>query len=102
MATATHTLTEEEAAGAAGVVALSTDLARALAPDSNASALLGDSVLLGGTPVVVVGILEPAPRPPVPMASRRRPQSDYRVLAPLRFAATTTTPGQPPARGFRL
>jgi putative ABC transport system permease protein len=96
-AAAGRLLTEEEATGAAGVVALSTDLARALAPDSNAPALLGDSVLLGGTPAMVVGILEPSERSAIPLASRRRPQSDYRVLAPQRFAATTTTPGQPPA-----
>ena len=90
-------LTEDEGAGATGVVAVSTDLARALAPDSNAAALVGDSVSLGGTPALVVGVLEPRAPPSIPLASRRRPQADYRVLAPAQFAATTTTPGQPPA-----
>ena len=88
--------TGDEAAGASGVVAVSLDLARALAADSNGAALVGDTVLLGGTPALVVGVLDPRAPPSTPLASRRRPQADYRVLAPAGFAAATTTPGQPP------
>jgi putative ABC transport system permease protein len=96
MAAAGRLLTEDEASGASAVIALSIDLARALAPDSNAASLIGDSVWLGGTPALVVGVLEPQAAPSIPLASRRRGQADYRVLAPPQFAATTTTPGQAP------
>ena len=87
---------EQEGSGSAGVVAISMDLARALARDSNAALLVGDSISLGGVPALVTGVLEPQTVPVVPFGSRRRSQADYRVLAPLRFASTTTTPGQPP------
>lgn len=88
--------TEDEAVHGAAVIAVSSDLARALAPDSNAAALVGDSVLLGSASALVVGVLEPQAAPTIPLGSRRRPQSDYRVLAPPQFAATNTTPGQAP------
>jgi putative ABC transport system permease protein len=90
-------LTEDEASGASAVIAVSTDLARALALDSNAASMVGDSVLLGGTPALVVGVLEPQAGPAIPLASRRRGQTDYRVLASPQFSASTTTPGQAPA-----
>jgi putative ABC transport system permease protein len=95
-AAAGRLLTEDEAAGSAPVIAVSADLARALADDSTAASLVGDSVSLGGTPALVVGVLEPQTTPTIPLASRRRAQADYRVLAPPQFAATTTTPGQAP------
>ena len=86
---------EAELAGTAAVVALSADLARALSPDSNAASLVGDSVLLGGTPALVAGVIE-GRKSNIALASRRPARNDFRVLAPPAFAASTTTPGQPP------
>jgi putative ABC transport system permease protein len=88
-------LMPDEAAGSTPVVVVSDDLARSFAPDSNAAALVGDSILVGTLKAQVVGVLEPAAAPQVPMSRRRR--GDYRVLAPFEFARSALPgPAQPP------
>jgi putative ABC transport system permease protein len=77
-------LTIDEAAGSAPMVVLSHDLARSMAPDSNAAAMVGDSVQLGALMVEVVGVLEPRPAPAVMrVGGRRRATGDFRIMAPL-------------------
>ena len=79
-------LTLEEAASDAPRVVLSLDLARSLSPDSNAAAMVGDSVRLGALNAEVVGVLEARPAPAVArVGGRRRPPGDYRVFAPLGY-----------------
>jgi putative ABC transport system permease protein len=88
-------LTPEESAGATSIVVVSDELARSFAPDSSAAALVGDSILIGTMKAQVIGVLEPAPAPQIPMSRRRR--GDYRVLAPFEFArAAMQGPAQPP------
>ena len=78
-------LTAEEAVGDSSLVVLSHDLARALAPDSNVRAIVGSSVQVGTTNAIVVGVLEPQIPTASSSSSRRRPRSDYRVIASLGF-----------------
>jgi len=77
-------LSAEESAGDSPVVMLSHDLARAFASDSDAHTMLGNSVQVGSTKAVVVGILEPPENAPA-ATSRRRARADYRVIAPSGF-----------------
>jgi putative ABC transport system permease protein len=77
--------TREEQEGPSAVVSVSHDLARALAPDSSAPALVGRSILVGGEPAQVAGVLAPRPAPESGVNPRRR-VSDYRVVAPFAFA----------------
>src|SRR5688572_512870 len=76
-------LTADEAAGKAPVVVLSDDLARSMRPDSNAAAMVGDSVRLGNVTAEVIGVLEPRPAAVIQRVGGRRRVGDYRVLAPM-------------------
>ena len=78
-------LTLDEASGDSALVVLSHDLARAVAPDSNAVLVVGEQVLVGTVNATVIGVLEPEPPPPQIIASRRRATGDYRVIAPIEF-----------------
>jgi putative ABC transport system permease protein len=80
--------TRPEQEGSDALVALSHDLARALTPDSSAQALLGRSVLVGGKPAGVIGILAPRPVAETGGNPRRR-VFDYRVVAPFGFVMST-------------
>lgn len=88
-------LTVDEASGDTALIVLSTDLARALASDSVAGSMVGDSVQLGSSMARVVGVLDARPMPRIPLAGRG-PRGDNRILAPVRFAEAAATPGQPP------
>jgi putative ABC transport system permease protein len=80
-------LTVDEAASDLPRVVLSLDLARSLAPDSNAASMIGDSVQLGAAKAEVIGVLEARPAPAVSRApGRRRARGDFRIMAPLEFA----------------
>ena len=79
-------LRAEESLGDQSHVVLSHDLARAFARDSNAQSVLGDSVRVASTSALVVGILEPPAEVAPVRTRRRRPRSDYRVIAPAGFA----------------
>ena len=76
-------LTVDEAAGNAPLVVLSDDLARSMRPDSNAAAMVGDSVLVGTVTAEVIGVLEPRPAAVIQRVGARRRIGDYRVLVPI-------------------
>jgi putative ABC transport system permease protein len=76
-------LTVDEAASNAPRVVLSDDLARSMRPDSNAAAMVGDSVQVGTVKAEVIGVLEPRPAPAITRVGARRRVGDYRVLAPI-------------------
>ena len=76
-------LTVDEAAGNAPLVVLSDDLARSMRPDSNAAAMVGDSVRVGNVTAEVIGVLEPRPAAVIQRVGARRRVGDYRVLAPI-------------------
>lgn len=86
-------LTLDESAGGGHIVVVSHDLARAFAPDSNAATFVGDSIQVGIEKAQVIGVLEPRETPQGPLARSRR--SDYRVLAPLEFAAAAMQANAP-------
>ena len=91
--------TIDEAAGAAPIVVLSHDLARSMTPDSNAAAIVGDSVQFGTSMVQVIGVLEPRPAPAVMrVGGRRRPTGDYRIMAPLDLVPTALNERIPSAQ----
>ena len=97
-------LTVEESSGDTSLVVLSHDLALAISPDSNGQLRIGDSVRVGAMTATIIGVLEPGPAPPQVIGSRRRPPGDYRVIAPIGFAARAFPPSsqrltfeQPPA-----
>jgi putative ABC transport system permease protein len=90
-------LTPDESASDVPRVVLSPDLARSLAPDSNASTLVGDSVQLGTAMAEVVGVLEARPAPAVVrVGGRRRNTGDYRVFAPLGLVPRALNERVPP------
>jgi putative ABC transport system permease protein len=97
-------LTVEESSGDTSLVVLSHDLALAISPDSNGQLLVGGAVQVGSMTATVIGVLEPGPAPPQIVGNRRRPQGDYRVIAPIGFAGRAFPPSsqrltfeQPPA-----
>jgi putative ABC transport system permease protein len=92
-------LSTEESAGSTPIVVISFDLAQALAPDSIAATMVGDSLQLGTIRAVVAGVLEPRPAPRVVQVpgARRRPPGDYHLTAPLGLVRVAGLPGQPPA-----
>ena len=90
-------LTIEESAGSAALVVLSDDLARSMSPDSNAAAMVGDSVQIGATKAEIVGVLEPRPTPAIMRVGSRRRVGDYRVLAPIELVPSALNERIPPA-----
>ena len=76
-------LTVDESAGSAPLVVLSDDLARSMRPDSNAAAMVGDSIRLGNVTAEVIGVLAPRPAAVITRVGARRRVGDYRVLAPI-------------------
>jgi putative ABC transport system permease protein len=78
-----RSLTTEEAASAIPIAVISMDLAKSFAPDSNATLMPGDSVLIAGSMAQVIGVLRA--RAVRPVTGRGRARGDYRVLVPTGF-----------------